>query len=328
MSNMDDKNIKTVLVTGGAGYVGSILTDHLLDEGYRVKVIDNLMYSGRSLLSFWGHPKFEFIYGDIGDNITVGNILRESNYVVHLAAIVGDPASRKDTQLTWKVNYDASKNLIDNASNQGIEKFIFVSTCSNYGISSKDSYATEDSPLNPLSPYAESKVGVEKYLMNSDKTLDYTILRLATAYGVSPRMRFDLTVNDFTMQMATKKHLLVYGEKYWRPYVHIRDIAHAIQLVLEKPVESRREVFNVGNNDQNYRKLDIVNQILKYIPDANIEFRKGQPDPRDYSVSFDKVNKLLGFSTKKDIDDGIKETLSLIQNTIITDFENRDYYNA
>lgn len=317
-----------VLVTGGAGYIGAVLVERLLQEGYSVRVIDNLMYTGKSLLPVLGCPQFEFVYGDVSNVELLEKVLKETRYVVHLAAIVGDPASKKDIQLTQRVNCEASKKLIDKAVDQGIIKFIFVSTCSNYGISAPETYATEESPLKPLSPYAESKVEVEKYLVESATGLNYTILRFATAYGVSPRMRFDLTINDFTMQMATKGCLTVYGKEFWRPYVHISDIARAIQLVLEKPKESHRQVFNVGDNRENYRKMDIVDMIAKYVPQARIEFEGTGYDPRDYKVSFDKIRQVLGFSTSRSIEDGIKEVLSLIDSKIITDFDNREYYNS
>ena len=317
-----------MLVTGGAGYIGSVLVGHLLQKGYSVRVLDNLMYTGKSLLAYWEHPEFEFIYGDVNNAELLENALEETDYVVHLAAIVGDPASKKDVQLTRRVNCEASKKLIDKAVDQGIIKFIFVSTCSNYGISSPETYATEESPLRPLSPYAESKVEVEKYLMESTKTFDYAILRLATAYGVSPRMRFDLTVNDFTMQMAIKGYLMVYGKEFWRPYVHISDIARAIRLVLKKPGGSHREVFNVGDNRENYRKIDIVNMIAKYVPHAKVEFKGSGNDPRDYKVSFDKIKQVLGFSISRNVEDGIKEVLRLIDSKVITDFENKEYYNS
>jgi len=317
-----------VLVTGGAGYIGSALIGHLLQKNYRVRVLDNLMYTGKSLLAALRHPGFEFFYGDIGDDELMEKVLKETDHVVHLAAIVGDPASRKDPQLTWRVNYEASKKLIDKAAKQKISKFIFASTCSNYGVSTPDAYATEEFPLKPLSPYAESKVEVEKYLDGSARSLNYTILRFATAYGVSPRMRFDLTINDFTMQMATKGYLMVYGKEFWRPYVHIGDIARAIQMVIEKPKESHQDVFNLGANDENYRKMDIVDIIARYVPQARIEFKGTGNDMRDYKVSFDKIKRVLGFSTRRNIEDGIKEVLKVINDGIITDFDNREYYNA
>lgn len=317
-----------ILVSGGAGYIGSVLAGHLLQEGYKVRVLDNLMYTGKSLLAVWEHPEFEFVYGDVNNAGLLENALNEIDYVVHLAAIVGDPASKKDIQLTRMVNCEASKKLIDQAVKRGNTKLIFASTCSNYGISTPGAWATEDSPLKPLSAYAESKVEIEKYLMESDKSFDYTILRLATAYGVSPRMRFDLTINDFTMQMATKGYLMVYGREFWRPYVHIRDIARAIQLVLEKPEESCREIFNVGDSRENYRKMDIIDVIKKYIPQAKIEFTGTGHDLRDYKVSFDKIKQVLGFSITRNIEDGIKEVLRLIDSRLITDFENKEYHNS
>jgi len=317
-----------ILVTGGAGYIGSVLVGHLLQEGYRVRVIDNLMYPGKSLLAVWGHSEFDFVYGDVNDAELLESTLKEIDCVVHLAAIVGDPASKKDVQLTRRVNYEASQKLIDKAIGQESTRFIFASTCSNYGISTPGAYATEDFPLKPLSPYAESKVEGEKYLMETAKTFNYTILRFATAYGVSPRMRFDLTINDFTMQMVTKGYLMVYGKEFCRPYVHIRDIAHAIQLVLEKPEESHREIFNVGDNRENYRKMDIVEVIKKYIPQAKIEFTGAGYDLRDYKVSFDRIKQVLGFSSTRNIEDGIKEVLRLIDSRLIIDFESKEYHNS
>jgi nucleoside-diphosphate-sugar epimerase len=317
-----------VLVTGGAGYIGSVLVRHLLQEGYHVRALDNLMYTGKSLLGCLGHPAFEFLYGDISNAALIEKVFDGMDQVVHLAAIVGDPASNKDIGLTRRVNQEASIKLIDKAVEQGISKFIFASTCSNYGVSDPESYATEEFPLKPLSPYAESKVAVEQYLAASDRSLNYTILRFATAYGVSPRMRFDLTINDFTMQMATKGYLMVYGKEFWRPYVHIMDIAPAVQLVLEKPGKSYREVFNVGANHENYRKMDIVDIIARYVPNVKVEFQGIGSDRRDYRVSFDKVKRVLGFSPMRTIENGIKEVLQVIQGRIITDFDNREYYNA
>ncbi len=318
----------SILVTGGAGFVGSVLVRELILDGLSVRVLDNLTYTGRSLLPYYSTDNFEFVQGDIRDKELCRRAMENISVVVHLAAIVGDPASRKDPELTRETNLTGSQNIIECARENGVGKLIFASTCSNYGKSDVSTFANETTPLNPVSLYAETKVAVEQHLIQKVQDLDWTILRFATVYGVSPRMRFDLTVNDFTMKMVTEGKLVVYGEQSWRPYIHIRDIARVIESVISKPDLTRHEIFNVGNTAQNFQKIEIVRLIQKVVPSAEVEFVSKDEDPRDYKVSFEKLKSKLGYQTSYSVEDGINEVHSLINDGIIKDFDNPEYYNS
>src|SRR5580698_363159 len=247
-----------ILVTGGAGYIGSTLVPLLLAEGHQVRVLDALLHGGDSLLGVWSHPQLEFNRGELTDKATVQSAVSGIDAVVHLAAIVGDPACARNPELAQRVNLESSLGLIEASRKAGVNRFIFASTCSNYGkMKDADAYVDEESELSPVSLYAETKVAVEKALLSMGATDGWcpTPLRFATIFGVSTRMRFDLTVNEFTMEMITKKQLKVYGEQFWRPYVHVRDAARAMQLVLKSPTEKvAGRVFNVGSTDQNFQK--------------------------------------------------------------------------
>ncbi len=320
-----------ILITGGAGYVGSTLTRLLLESGYTVRVFDNLMHGGGSLLGVWTHPGFEFCKGDLRDAASVKAALKDVDAVVHLAAIVGDPACAKEPELARATNLEASVALVEECRRAGVSRFIFASTCSNYGrMSDPETYVDETSELRPISLYAETKVAVENAIISNGQPegLCATALRSATVYGVSPRMRFDLTVNEFTMEMLTKKHLVVFGEQFWRPYIHVRDFGRAIKLVLESPVEKvGGQVFNIGSTDQNYQKRQLIEMIQPFAPEAEIEFVHKNEDPRDYRVSFAKINRDLGFATTRTVTDGIKEVAGMIDAGVITDFGNQKYRN-
>jgi nucleoside-diphosphate-sugar epimerase len=207
---------KKVLVTGGAGYIGSVLVKILLQEGFNVTVFDNLSFGGESLLSFWGHPNFQFIKGDLLNENEVKKALKGISYVCHLAAIVGEPPCNKYPDQAIKVNWNASVRLYELCEAAKVERFIFASTCSNYGrMNDSEALLDEEAALNPISLYAETKVNFENYLLNlKDSTISRTILRFSTVYGVSPRLRFDLTVNEFTRDAALNKSLLIYGENF------------------------------------------------------------------------------------------------------------------
>ena len=320
-----------ILLTGGAGYIGSTLTPFLLAAGHQVRVLDYLAYGGQSLLGVWTHPSFEFIRGDIRDREILRTAVADRDAVVHLAAIVGDPACSSEPDLARSTNLDASLALIAESQSAGVERFVFASTCSNYGkMKNTSQYVDEESELSPVSLYAETKVAVETALLESGRCEHWcpTPLRFATIYGVSPRMRFDLTVNEFTMEILTKKRLKVYGEQFWRPYVHARDAARAIELVLNSPsalVGGR--VFNVGATDQNFQKKQLVAMIHPYAPDAVIEFVFKAEDPRDYRVSFARIADQLGFKITRTVAEGIAEIAHLIRENVVDNFADQKYRN-
>src|SRR4029077_10644125 len=247
-----------ILVTGGAGYIGSTLVPLLLADGHRVRVLDTLLHGGESLLGVWSHPHFEFVRGDICDTAKRQATVTGIEAVVHLAAVVGDPACARQPDRARAINLQASLALIEESQRAGVGRFIFASTCSNYGkMKDATKYVDEESELSPVSLYAETKVAVEKALLHNGGNARWfpTPMRFATLFGVAPRMRFDLTVNEFTMEMVKNKYLKVFGEQFWRPYVHARDAARAIQLVLgATPAKVAGSVFNVGATDQNFQK--------------------------------------------------------------------------
>jgi nucleoside-diphosphate-sugar epimerase len=320
-----------VIITGGAGYVGSVLTALLLAEGHQVRVLDSLAHGGDSLLGAWCHPGFEFVRGDVRDHATVKAAVSGRDAVVHLAAIVRDPACARNPDLARAVNLDASLQLIEESQTAGVERFVFASTCSNYGkMKDTDAYVDEESELSPVSLYAETKVAVELALLKSHLGNGWspTPLRFATVYGVSPRMRFDLTVNEFTMEMLTRKHLKVFGEQFWRPYVHVRDAARGIATVLQSPIEKvRGRVFNVGATDQNFQKQQLVKLIQPYAPDAVVEYVRKTEDPRDYRVSFSRIAGELGFETSRSVPQGIEEIARLVSERVIGEFDHTRYRN-
>jgi len=308
-----------ILVTGGAGYLGSTLVKLLLEAGNRVRVADSLLHGGQALLSLWHDPDFDFAYGDIRDREFVRRSLDGVQSVVHLAAVVGDPACARDPAHAREVNLDASLGLWEECQRCKVQRFLFASTCSNYGkMPGFETYVDEGSELVPLSIYAETKVAFEKVILQADGggPPGATSLRLATLYGVSPRMRFDLTVNEFTLDMLTKKHLVVFGEHCWRPYVHVRDAARAICELLRARPAGHPEVFNVGATDQNFRKRDIVELVRVHAPDARIEYVFREEDLRDYRVSFHKIAQQIGFRPSYAIEDGIAEIARLVRSGV------------
>ncbi len=320
-----------VLVTGGAGYIGSTLVPLLLGKGERVRVYDALLHGGQSLLGVWSHPAFEFVGGDIRDPALVRAALAGVDAVVHLAAIVGDPACARAPALARAVNLEASMMLIAESERAGVERFVFASTCSNYGkMRDPNQYVDEASALAPLSLYAETKVEVERALRDAGRRgrLCATPLRLATVFGVSPRMRFDLTVNEFTAAMVMDKRLTVYGEQFWRPYIHVRDAARGIACVLAAPKATVCNVeFNVGCTDQNYQKRQLVELIRPYAPDATVEYVHKDEDPRDYRVSFARIRERLGFEVTVRVPEGIREVARLVNEGVLGDLDSARYRN-
>ncbi len=323
--------MKKVLVTGGAGYIGSVLVRILLEKGYYVRALDSLKFGGDALYAISQDPNFEFMKGDIRNDGDIDRALAGMDFVAHLAAIVGDPACSKFAEEANEVNWTASVSLFEKAEKAGIKRFVFASTCSNYGkMSDPNSYVDENSELRPVSLYAELKVKFENYLLQErkDAKICATALRFSTVYGYSPRIRFDLTVNEFTRNVCLTGEQEIWGPQFSRPYCHVDDLARAVVLVLEAPVEKvKANVFNVGDTTENYSKRMLMEEIQKQIRDAKAIYVDKTEDPRDYRVNCDKIKNELGFTITKKVPDGIREIAKLMQSGMITDAYSQKFRN-
>ena len=300
----------STLVTGGAGYVGAAVCEALIAGGREVRALDSLLHGQRQIADMLGQRGVDVRVADVRDAGARRAALEGIEAVVHLAAIVGDPACARDPELAREINVEATRELIGDAGAAGVRHLIFASTCSNYGrMADPEVPVDEEAPLAPVSLYAEQKVEIEKMLLdNGSGAISPTCLRFATVYGVAPRMRFDLTVNEFTRELWDDRDLEVFGEQFWRPYVHVHDAARAIVQVLEAgPGEVGGDVFNVGHSDENYRKLDLVEIITGQVTSGRVSFVHRDEDPRDYKVSFAKVRDRLGFEPAMRVPDGVRE---------------------
>ena len=318
------------VVTGGAGYIGTPTTEELLASGRQVRVFDVLLHGQEQIAESLEEKGAEIIRADIRDGEARRKALEGADSIVHLAAIVGDPACALDPKVSNEVNVEASRALVADAKAAGVERIVFASTCSNYGRMADPTVPiTEEGELRPVSLYAEQKVGIEHAMLGGELNgVKPTCLRFATVYGVAPRMRFDLTVNEFTRDLWADKELEVFGEQFWRPYVHVRDAARAVRTALEAPEEKvAHEVFNVGRSGENYRKLDIVNVIQSQMDTGKVSYVRRDEDPRDYKVSFDKVREVLGYETLMTVPDGIAEVAAALSAGAFPDPFDRSYRN-
>ena len=321
-----------VLVTGGAGYIGSVLVRQLLNKGFSVRVLDSLKFGGEALYDVMLNSNFEFIRGDVRNDKDVSAALEGIDAIAHLAAIVGDPACKKFSDEANETNWSASIKLFEKAEASGVKKFVFASTCSNYGkMPDPNSFVTESSPLNPVSLYAELKVKFEKYLLEERKgsNICSTSLRFSTVYGYSPRIRFDLTVNEFTRNATINGEQEIWGPQFWRPYCHVDDLARSVVLVLETADEKvRANVFNVGSTEENYNKGMIIEEVCKVVPGVKVNYVESSEDPRDYRVNFDKIKNELGYTITKTVPQGINEIYKLVRSGIITDPFDKKFSNV
>lgn len=295
-----------VLVTGGAGYVGSTLLPLLLKDGHKVRVLDNLMFGGASLLPYFKDPNFEFIRGDMRNVEDVRQALKGQDTVIHLAAIVGYPACRKEPSLAEEVNIGGTDNLINELAKDQL--VIFASTGSNYG--SVDGICTEETPLNPLSLYGQTKTIAERRLLENCNAIVY---RFATGFGVSPRLRLDLLINDFVHKALTEGYLVVYEKHFQRTFIHVRDMGRAFVFALGHADKMAGHAYNVGSEDMNLSKQDICEQIKQKI-NCHVHYADvGEDmDKRNYVVSYEKINK-LGYDTSITVDEGIDELVRALQ---------------
>jgi nucleoside-diphosphate-sugar epimerase len=303
------------LVTGGSGYIGALIVQELRDAGREVRVLDSLLHGQEDIAAEQERAGVEVIRGDVRDAQARGRALRDVEAVVHMAAIVGDPACALDPALADEVNVRATRALVADAGGAGVERLLFASTCSNYGRMADPTVPiTEEGELRPVSLYAEQKVGMEQLILGgATRAMSPTCLRFATVYGVGRRMRFDLTVNEFTRELWADRELEVFGEQFWRPYIHVRDAARAVRTALEAPVERvAGRVFNAGRSGENYRKLDLVREISGQLDRGRVSYVRRDEDPRDYKVSFDRIRSELGFETLMTVPDGIAEVVAAL----------------
>lgn len=295
-----------VLLIGGAGYVGTSLIPQLLERGYRVRLLDNLTFGGDQLLPFFRNKNFSFVKGDVRSAEDVRNAVKGQDVVIHLAAIVGYPACRKDPKLAEDVNVGGTKNVAAAVSRQQV--VLFGSTGSNYG--SVEEICTEETPLNPLSLYGQTKTIAERHLLENCSTVAF---RFATAFGVSPRLRLDLLVNDFVYKALTQGYLVVYEKHFMRTFIHVHDMGKAFMFAIDHQHQMTGQVYNVGSEGMNYSKEDICKMIEKsihcYVHYADVG---EDADKRNYVVSYKKINS-LGFETTISVEEGVDELKRALQ---------------
>jgi len=294
-----------VLVTGGAGYLGSVLCEHLLNSGYGVTVVDNLMLGQHSLFHLCANPSFDFVKGDARDEDLMGNLLKKADVIIPLAAIVGAPACDRDPWMAQSVNLDAVLTI--NRLRSDEQLIVYPTTNSGYGTKSCEAYCTEETPLEPISLYGRTKVEAEKALLDSPNTIS---LRLATVFGMSPRMRLDLLVNHFTYAAFTDRYLVIFEKDFKRNYIHIRDVADCFIHCIKNSTEMRGRPYNAGLEEANLSKEELALKIKEYVPGFYIHFAEvgKDPDKRNYVVSNQRL-KDAGFEARRSLDEGIQELL-------------------
>jgi len=308
--------MKKILVIGGSGYIGTTLVEDLFKQNYEVINIDFEIYPDqKNGVNRNKNANKNFISLDFRDTKEVSKYLKNIDSVVILGGLVGEYITKKYLALSQSINIDGLVNLIDTLDQfENIKKVIFISTCSNYGITDNTVLVNEDHELKPISPYATAKVFIENYLFSKKNTkYSPTILRFATAFGYSPRMRFDLTLNHFCYSMFREKKIELFDADTWRPYCHVKDFSSLIIKVINAKNElTNRQIFNVGSDENNYTKKGIAELVKKFLPETKIIFKKESSDKRDYRVSFKKVNNILGFKPDHSVQYGIKEVLGIL----------------
>ncbi|HEY6852667.1 MAG TPA: NAD-dependent epimerase/dehydratase family protein, partial [Gemmatimonadales bacterium] len=319
---------RRVLVTGGAGFIGSHLTRLLLARGYHVRVLDRFDY-GRAGLQGLTDPRLEIVPGDVCNSRDLSRALRNVQGVIALAAIVGDPACNLDPQETINLNYTATKMLIEACNFYGVERLVFASSCSVYGASNHD-MLTEQSRLNPVSLYARTRVLSENILFDRAGDVEPVVLRLSTVFGLSPRMRFDLVVNTLTVRAVVDGKIAIFGGNQWRPNVHCRDAARAFVRALEAPARLvAGEIFNVGGDGLNHTITRLGQMVGEIVGDVDVAQQADVPDARDYRVSFEKIRKTLGYEPEYTVEAGIREVAAAVRSDpALRAYQNAAYHNV
>ncbi|HEY7501002.1 MAG TPA: NAD(P)-dependent oxidoreductase [Vicinamibacterales bacterium] len=320
-----------VLVIGGAGYIGSLTVERLLHTGHRVRVLDRLMYGTEPLAAFAGSPHFELLEGDVTDISKLTAAMRHASAVIHLAGLVGDPACAVDPEFTRHANIIATRMAKEVAQSLGIHRFIFASSCSVYGASDKEMREGDD--LNPVSLYAQTKIDSERELLFSVRDDFFvTVLRFATVFGHSSRPRFDLVANLFAAQAMMNGLITVIGPDQWRPFIHVRDLARAIVMVLDARAELvQSQIFNVGDTRLNMtigQLGELVQRTAGAYRDVRLQISEGDRDRRNYRVSFEKIRTTLGFEAETTLEAGVREMVDALRAGTYGDFRNPVYSNV
>ena len=317
---------RVVLVVGGAGYIGSALVRKLLDAGRKVRVLDKLVYGDGPLQGVLGHPNLELKVGDCRNIQDVVGAVRGADAVIHLAAIVGDPACEQDHKTALEINYAATRMLIEVAKGHGVSRLIFASSCSVYGAT--DITMDENSAVHPISLYGQTKVDSELALLAAQTTTFHpTILRLATVFGLSYRPRFDLVVNLLTAKAYKEALITIFNGQQWRPFIHVKDVAAGFVKVLESPIERvSGEIFNLGDDRLNCTLTEVAEKILSFFPGTRVDHIENS-DRRNYRVSFEKIRSRLGFRCSLDLNVGIQQIVTAFERGEITDYTDIQYNN-
>jgi nucleoside-diphosphate-sugar epimerase len=320
----------TVLVIGGAGYIGSALLPKLLNNGHRVRLLDRMFYGFEPIRDTLHHPNLEIMQADFRRIDKLVECMEGVDAVIHLGAIVGDPACALDRDLTIEVNLIATRTIAEVAKGYGIRRFIFASTCSVYGTNAGEELLTEESPLNPLSLYAVTKLASERLLEDmATETFSPTILRLSTIYGLSGRTRFDLVVNLLTAKAVIDGQITIRGGEQWRPLLHVDDAALAMLKTLEAPLPSiHTQIFNVGSDEQNYTIQQIGELIQQLAPNAELVNQGSGGDRRDYRASFRKIREQLGFVPQWTVEQGVNQIIDVIRRGEVKDYRTAKYSNV
>jgi len=299
-----------ILITGGAGYLGSVITGKMLSEGHEVIVLDKLIFNQVSLLSYTSNPKFTFIHGDVRNEKLLERLCDESDVIIPLAAIVGFPACASEPELAKEINFKQIVNIVKYCNGKG-KKILYPNTNSGYGLGTGQVECDEESPLTPISVYGQTKCEAENFLRTST---DAIVFRLATVFGVSPRMRTDLLVNDFTYEAITKKYIVVFEKTFKRNFIHIQDVANVFLFMLNNYDKYKGDVFNVGLSDANLSKQELLEKIQLHVKNFAVSYNDfyEDPDKRNYIVSNAKVES-TGWKPEWDLDRGIEELIMAYQ---------------
>lgn len=317
------RKIRKILVIGGSGYIGSQLCRDLIQKGYDVRILDLFWFGKDSISDLSNHPKLDIVEGDFRNIETLVKAMNKIDAVIHLGGIVGDPACSLDDDFTIDINLTATKMLAELCKAYKVERFLFASSCSVYGASTDDELLTETSELNPVSLYAKTKIASEQVLLDTvDQNFCPTILRFATLFGLSPRPRFDLFVNLATAKAVREKKFTVFGGNQWRPFVHVKDISKAICSILEAPKDKvRAQIFNIGTEENCRTIAQAGDLVAAHVPGTEVEFLNEVDDPRNYRVSFKKLNDVIGIKLTTTLEDGVIEMREALERGKLRDFD-------